>query len=127
MGVTPRARLVSFAVTGVDPVLMLTGAAPATDRALERAGLGIGDLDVVEVNEAFAAVVLAWASDVHADLTKVNVNGGAVALGHPLGASGVRMTATLLSELERTRGRFGLQTMCEGGGMANATVVERLG
>jgi acetyl-CoA acetyltransferase family protein len=127
MGLTPRARLVSFAVAGVDPLLMLTGAVPATERALEGAALGVDDLDVIEVNEAFAAVVLAWASDVKADPAKVNVNGGAVALGHPLGASGVRMTATLLSELERVGGRFGLQTMCEGGGMANAAVIERLG
>ncbi|HEX8770923.1 MAG TPA: thiolase family protein [Acidimicrobiales bacterium] len=127
MGLTPRARFVSFAVAGVDPVLMLTGAVPATAAALERAALDVDALDVIEVNEAFAAVVLAWAHDLEADLAKVNVNGGAVALGHPLGASGVRMTATLLNELERTHGRFGLQTMCEGGGMANATVIERLG
>ncbi len=127
MGLTPRARFVSFTVAGVDPVLMLTGAVPATAKALELAGLSLGEIDVVEVNEAFAAAVLAWASDLDADLTRVNVNGGAIAIGHPLGASGVRMTATMLSELERTGGRFGLQTMCEGGGMANATVIERLG
>ncbi|HUQ63219.1 MAG TPA: thiolase family protein [Acidimicrobiales bacterium] len=127
LGLVPRARVVAFGVAGVDPVLMLTGAVPATTAALGRAELQLKDLDAVEVNEAFAAVVLAWADDLGADLAKVNVNGGAIALGHPLGASGARMTATLLGELERRRGRYGLQTMCEGGGMANATILERLG
>ncbi|MDQ6927863.1 MAG: thiolase family protein [Actinomycetota bacterium] len=127
LGFTPRARFVSFAVSGVDPMLMLTGAVPATAAALQKAALTLGAIDVVEVNEAFAAVVLAWAHDLDADLGRVNVNGGAIAIGHPLGASGVRITATLLGELERAGARFGLQTMCEGGGMANATIIERLG
>jgi acetyl-CoA acetyltransferase family protein len=125
-GLRPRARVVSFGLAGVDPVTMLTAAAPATTRALDRAGLALEELDVIEVNEAFAAVVLAWARDLDAPLDNVNVNGGAIALGHPLGATGVRMTATLVSELERRGGRYGLQAMCEGGGMANATVLERL-
>jgi acetyl-CoA acyltransferase len=123
----PKARFVAFAVVGVDPLLMLTGPIPATSLVLQRAGLTLDDMDVVEVNEAFAPVVLAWAREHHADLERVNVNGGAIALGHPLGCSGVRMLATLVSELERRRGRYGLQVMCEGGGMANATVIERLG
>ena len=127
LGLRARARFVAFALAGVDPVTMLTGPIPATAKVLERAGLGLEDMDVVEVNEAFAPVVLAWARDLHVDLDRVNVNGGAIALGHPLGASGARILATLLCELERTRGRYGLQVMCEGGGMANATVIERLG
>jgi acetyl-CoA acetyltransferase family protein len=127
LGLTPRARFVSFALAGVDPVEMLTGAVPATRAALKKAALTLDQIDVAEVNEAFAAVVLAWARDLDADLAKVNFNGGAIALGHPLGATGARLTATLLCELERTGGRFGLQTMCEGGGMANATIIERLG
>jgi len=127
LGVVPRARFVSFAVCGSDPLTMLTGPIPATTAVLARAGLALGDMDVVEVNEAFASVVLAWAAEHGADMERVNVNGGAIALGHPLGASGVRLTATLVGELERSGGRYGLQTMCEGGGMANAMVVERLG
>jgi acetyl-CoA acetyltransferase len=105
---------------------MLTAPIPATRKVLERAGLKMDDIDVVEINEAFASVVLAWEKELHPDMTKVNANGGAIALGHPLGASGTRLMATLLNELERTGGRYGLQTMCEGGGMANATLIERL-
>ena len=127
LGLIPRARLVAFAVVGVDPVTMLTGPVPATAAVLRRAGLGLDDIDRFEVNEAFASVVLAWAADTGADLDRVNVNGGAIALGHPLGCSGARLTATLLCELERSGGRYGLQAMCEGGGMANALIVERLG
>jgi len=126
LGLVPRARFVSFAVRGDDPLMMLTATVPATAEVLARAGLTLGDIDVVEVNEAFAAVVLAWAAECHPDMDRVNVNGGAIALGHPLGCSGVRLTATLLAELERAGGRFGLQTMCEGGGMANALILERL-
>ncbi len=126
LGLAPRARFVSFAVCGADPLTMLTATIPATAAALARAGLTLDQVDVVEVNEAFASVVLAWAADLRPDMGRVNVNGGAIALGHPLGCSGVRLTATLLGELERSGGRFGLQTMCEGGGMANALVVERL-
>jgi len=106
---------------------MLTGLIPATAKVLERAGLALDDIDLVEVNEAFASVVLAWEREVRPDMAKVNVNGGAIALGHPLGASGTRLLATLVCELERRGGRWGLQTMCEGGGLANATVIERLG
>ncbi len=127
LGCVPRARFVSFAVCGVDPVSMLTGPIPATTAVLGRAGLSLEDLDVMEVNEAFASVVLAWAAEHHPDMGKVNVNGGAIALGHPLGCSGVRLTATLVAELERSGGRYGLQTMCEGGGMANALILERSG
>lgn len=127
LGYTPRARFHSFAVTGVDPVTMLTGPIPATTKVLEKAGLTLDDIDLVEINEAFASVVLAWEKEHHPDMSKVNVNGGAIALGHPLGASGAKLTATLLNELERTNGRYGLLTMCEGGGMANATIIERLG
>ncbi|MFP5318484.1 MAG: thiolase family protein [Acidimicrobiia bacterium] len=123
----PRARFVGFAVAGSDPVEMLTAPVPATTRVLERAGLVLDDVDVVEVSEAFASVVLAWAREVDADLARVNVNGGAIALGHPLGASGTRILATLVAELDRRKGRYGLQVMCEGGGMANATLIERLG
>ena len=108
-------------------LIMLTATIPATAAVLARAGLTLDDMDVIEVNEAFAAVVLAWAAECHPDMDKVNVNGGAIALGHPLGCSGARLMATLLCELERSGGRFGLQTMCEGGGMANATIIERLG
>jgi acetyl-CoA acyltransferase len=126
LGLTPRARFHAFALAGVDPVMMLTGPIPATTKVLERAGMSLDDMDLVEINEAFASVVLAWEKEHHPDMTKVNVNGGAIALGHPLGASGARLMTTLLSELERTGGRWGLQTMCEGGGMANATVIERL-
>ncbi len=126
LGYTPRARFHAFALAGVDPVTMLTGPIPATTKVLARAGLTLEDIDLVEINEAFASVVLAWQREHHADLSKVNVNGGAIALGHPLGASGAKLAATLLNELERTNGRYGLLTMCEGGGLANATVIERL-
>lgn len=127
LGLVPRARFHAFAVVGVDPVTMLTGPIPATTKVLERAKLRLEDVDLVEINEAFASVVLAWAAEHHPDMEKVNVNGGAIALGHPLGASGAKLMATLLCELERTGGRYGLQTMCEGGGLANATIIERLG
>ncbi len=127
LGYTPRARFHSFALAGVDPVTMLTGPIPATTKVLQRAGLTLDDIDLVEINEAFASVVLAWQKEHNADLSKVNVNGGAIALGHPLGASGAKLAATLLNELERTNGRYGLLTMCEGGGLANATIIERLG
>jgi acetyl-CoA acetyltransferase family protein len=126
LGYTPRARFHSFALAGADPVLMLTAPIPATSKVLERAKMTLDDIDVVEINEAFAPVVLAWAKEHNPDMEKVNPNGGAIALGHPLGCSGARLTATLLNELERTGGRFGLQTMCEGGGMANAMIIERL-
>ncbi len=127
MGYTPRARFVAFAVTGADPVTMLTGPIPATKMVLERAKLSIDDIDVVEINEAFASVVLAWEKELHPNMERVNVNGGAIALGHPLGASGAKLLSTLLNELERTSGRYGLLTMCEGGGLANACIIERLG
>ncbi len=127
LGLTPRARFHAFALAGVDPITMLTGPIPATTKVLERAGMTLDDIDLVEINEAFASVVLAWQKEHDADLSKVNVNGGAIALGHPLGASGAKLTATLLNELERTGGRYGLLTMCEGGGLANATIIERLG
>ena len=127
LGLTPRARFHSFAVAGSDPITMLTGPIPATKSVLERAKLTLDDMDVIEINEAFASVVLAWQKEFDADLDKVNVNGGAIALGHPLGASGAKLMATLVNELERTQGRYGLLTMCEGGGMANATIIERLG
>ncbi|TYK49667.1 acetyl-CoA C-acetyltransferase [Actinomadura decatromicini] len=123
---TPRARIHTLSVTGSDPVYMLTGPIPATERALERSGLKIGDIDVFEVNEAFAPVPMAWARDTGASLEKTNPNGGAIALGHPLGATGGILMTKLLHELERTGGRYGLQTMCEGGGQANATIIERL-
>jgi acetyl-CoA acetyltransferase family protein len=126
LGVTPRARFVEFAVAGADPRLMLTAPIPATEKVLDRAGLAISDIDLVEINEAFASVVLAWQQELKAEFDTVNVNGGAIALGHPLGASGTRLMATLLCELERAEGRYGLQTMCEGGGLANATIIERL-
>jgi acetyl-CoA acyltransferase len=127
LGLTPRARFHAFALAGVDPVTMLTGPIPATTKVLERAKLTLDDIDLMEINEAFASVVLAWEKEHHPDMDKVNVNGGAIALGHPLGCSGTKLMATLLNELERTGGRYGLQTMCEGGGMANATIIERLG
>ncbi len=127
LGLRPRARVHAFALAGVDPVTMLTGPIPATQKVLEKAKLQMDDIDVVEINEAFASVVLAWEKELHADMAKVNVNGGAIALGHPLGGSGAKLMATLLNELERTGGRYGLQTMCEGGGLANATIIERLG
>ena len=125
LGCTPRARFHTFALAGDDPVMMLTAPIPATAKVLQRAGLTLDDMDLVEINEAFAPVVLAWQRETGADLDKVNVNGGAIALGHPLGASGARLMTTLLDELERTGGRYGLQTMCEGGGLANATIIER--
>jgi len=127
LGLTPRARFHTFALAGVDPVTMLTGPIPSTQKALEKSGLSMDDIDLVEINEAFASVVLSWEKELHPDMSKVNVNGGAIALGHPLGCSGAKLMATLLNELERTGGRYGLQTMCEGGGMANATIIERLG
>lgn len=126
LGLRPRARFHSFAVTGSDPLLMLTGVIPATVRALERAGLSIDDIDAFEVNEAFAPVPLVWQRETGADPDRVNPRGGAIALGHPLGASGTRLLTTLVNHLEATGGRYGLQTMCEGGGMANATIIERL-
>jgi acetyl-CoA C-acetyltransferase len=124
---TPRARIHHMSVRADDPVIMLTAPIPATKWALERTGMSLDDIDLVEINEAFASVVLAWQSETGADPEKVNVNGGAIALGHPLGATGVRLMTTLLNELERTGGRYGLQTMCEGGGQANVTIIERLG
>ncbi|TYL55501.1 thiolase family protein [Nocardioides sp. BGMRC 2183] len=126
LGLTPRARLTGFSVTGSDPLLMLTGVIPATQRLLARTGLTVEDVDVFEVNEAFAPVPMVWARELNVDLAKVNPRGGAIALGHPMGASGVRILATLLGELEGSGGRRGLITMCEGGGMANATLVERV-
>ena len=126
LGLKPRARFVSFSLAGDNPILMLTAPIPATFKALERAGLTMNDIDLVEINEAFASVVLAWQRETGADFQRVNVNGGAVAIGHPLGASGARLTTVLLHELERTGGRYGLQTICEGGGMANGMVIERI-
>ncbi|UGT59169.1 thiolase family protein [Nocardia asteroides] len=126
LGLTPLARLHSFAVVGDDPLLMLTAVIPATRKVLSRAGLELADIDLVEINEAFAAVALAWADDTGADLAKVNVNGGAIALGHPLGASGARLTTTLVHALRERGGRYGLQTMCEAGGLANAMILETL-
>jgi acetyl-CoA acyltransferase len=126
LGMKPRARFHAFALAGTDPVTMLKGPIPATKKILEKTGLSINDIDLFEVNEAFASVVLAWAKEMGADMSKVNVNGGAIALGHPLGGSGTKLMATLLNELERTGGRYGLQVMCEGGGLANATIIERL-
>ena len=126
LGLRPRARFHTFALGGVDPVIMLTGPIPATRAILERSKLTLADIDAVEINEAFAPVILAWEREVGADLEKVNLHGGAIALGHPLGGSGARLLATLLNVLERIDGRYGLQTMCEGGGMANATIIERL-
>jgi acetyl-CoA acyltransferase len=127
LGLTPRARFVDFALAAADPRLMLTAPIPATHKLLERSGMSMDEIDLVEINEAFASVVLAWEKELHPDMEKVNVNGGAIAIGHPLGCSGARLMTTLLHELERTGGRYGLQTMCEGGGMANATMIERLG
>ena len=125
-GLRPRARIHHLSVRADDPIAMLTAPIPATEHALERTGLSLGEIDLVEINEAFAPVVLAWQKETGADLSRVNVNGGAIALGHPIGATGTRLMATLLCELERTGGRFGLQTMCEGGGQANVTILERL-
>ncbi len=126
LGMKPRARFHAFALAGTDPVTMLKGPIPVTKKILEKTGMSINDIDLFEVNEAFASVVLAWAKELGADMSKVNVNGGAIALGHPLGGSGTKLMATLLNELERTGGRYGLQVMCEGGGLANATIIERL-
>ena len=126
-GLTPRARIHHLSVRGADPIFMLTAPIPATAYALERTGMSLDDIDLVEINEAFASVVLAWQQETGADFDKVNVNGGAIALGHPLGATGARLMTTLLHELDRTGGRWGLQTMCEGGGQANVTIIERLG
>jgi len=131
LGLTPMARFVSFAMAGVDPVMMLTGPIPATEKVLARAGLGVGDIDLFEVNEAFASVTAAWriehgGADPMGLWKRTNVNGGAIALGHPLGASGARLLTSLVWELARTDGRYGLQTMCEGGGMANALIIERI-
>jgi acetyl-CoA C-acetyltransferase len=125
-GLTPRARIHHISVRADDPVWMLTAPIPATAHALDKTGMSLDDIDLVEINEAFASVVIAWAKETGADMGKVNVNGGAIALGHPLGATGARLMTTLLAELERTGGRYGLQTMCEGGGQANVTIVERL-
>ena len=125
-GLTPRARIHHLSVRGADPVWMLTAPIPATAYAFEKAGMSLADIDLIEINEAFASVVLAWQKETGADLERVNVNGGAIALGHPLGATGARLMTTLLHELERTGGRYGLQTMCEGGGQANVTIIERL-
>ena len=122
----PRARIHHLSVRGADPIYMLTGPINATEYALKKTGMSIDDIDLVEINEAFAPVVLAWQKETGADLNKVNVNGGAIALGHPIGATGARLMTTLLHELERTGGRYGLQTMCEGGGQANVTIIERL-
>lgn len=127
LGLTPLARIHTTTVVGSDPLYMLTGVIPATERVLARSGLSLSDIDLFEVNEAFAPVVLSWARDTGADLSKTNVNGGAIAIGHPLGASGARIMTTLVNALEQRGGRYGLQTMCEGGGMANATIIERLG
>ncbi len=125
-GLTPRARIHHLSVRGGDPIFMLSAPIPATAYALEKSGMSLDDMDLIEINEAFASVVLAWQKETGADLDKVNVNGGAIALGHPLGATGVRLMTTMLNELERTGGRYGLQTMCEGGGQANVTIIERL-
>jgi acetyl-CoA acetyltransferase family protein len=127
LGLRPRARFHTFAVAANDPVIMLTAPIPATRLVLEKSKLRLDDMDAVEINEAFASVVLAWERELHPDMTRVNPNGGAIAIGHPTGCSGARLMATLLNELERTGGRYGLQTMCEGGGQANATIIERLG
>ncbi|TCK00919.1 thiolase family protein [Nocardia alba] len=126
LGLRPRARIHSLTVVGDDPLYMLTGIIPATAKVLDRAGLRLSDIDAFEVNEAFTSVVLAWLAETGADPSKVNINGGATAIGHPIGASGARITATLLSVLEQTGGRYGLQTICEAGGLANAMIIERL-
>jgi acetyl-CoA C-acetyltransferase len=125
-GLTPRARVHHMSVRGADPVMMLTAPIPATQHALKRTGLSIEDIDIIEINEAFAPVVLAWLAELNADPQRVNPNGGAIALGHPIGCTGARLMTSLLHELERTGGRYGLQTMCEGGGQANVTIIERL-
>jgi len=126
LGVKPRARIISLALAGTDPITMLAGPIPATKTALERAKLKLSDIDLYEVNEAFASVPLSWAKELGADMNKLNVNGGAMALGHPLGATGTKLMTTLLHELERRGGKYALQAICEGGGTANATIIERL-
>ena len=126
LGLRPRARFVSFSLAGDNPIMMLTAPIPATHKVLKKAGLTLDQIDLVEINEAFASVVLAWQRETGANMQKVNVNGGAVAVGHPLGASGARLTTVLLNELERIGGRYGLQTICEGGGMANGMIIERI-
>jgi acetyl-CoA acyltransferase len=126
LGLKPRARFVAFSLAGDNPIMMLTAPIPATYKVLERAGLTMDQIDLVEINEAFASVPLAWQRETGADMQRVNVNGGAVAIGHPLGASGARLTTVLLHELERSGGRYGLQTICEGGGMANGMIIERI-
>lgn len=126
LGLRPLARLHSFSVAGDDPLLMLTAVIPATEKVLRRAGLELGDIDLFEINEAFSPVVLAWAKETGVDMSRVNVNGGAIALGHPLGASGARLMTTLVHAMQQRGARYGLQTMCEAGGLANATIIERL-
>lgn len=126
LGLRPRARIVATALAGVDPTIMLTGPIPATQRVLKKAGMTLDHIDLIEINEAFASVILAWERELHPDMSRVNVNGGAIALGHPLGASGAKLMTTLLHELERTRKRYGLQTMCIGMGQGIATIIERL-
>jgi acetyl-CoA acyltransferase len=126
LGLKPRFKVHTRVVVGSDPTLMLTGPIPATEKVLEKSGLSLEDIDIFEVNEAFAPVPLAWLKETGADPAKLNPNGGAIALGHPLGASGARIMVSMMHELERTGGRYGLQTMCEGHGMANATIIERL-
>jgi acetyl-CoA acyltransferase len=126
LGLKPRARIIGQAVVGSDPVLMLTGPITATPKVLKHAGLELKDIDLIEINEAFASVVLAWKREVKPDMSRVNVNGGAIALGHPLGATGARLMTTMLHELERTGGRYGMQLMCCGGGLGTATIIERL-
>jgi acetyl-CoA C-acetyltransferase len=125
-GLTPRARIHHMTVAGDDPIMMLTGPIPATAKALARTGMSLDEIDLIEINEAFAPVVLAWQKETGADLARVNVNGGAIALGHPIGATGAKLMATLLCELERTNGRYGLLTVCENGGLANLTIIERV-
>jgi acetyl-CoA C-acetyltransferase len=125
-GLKPRARIHHMSVRGADPVWMLTAPIPATQHALAKAGMTLDDIDLIEINEAFASVVLAWQRELNVDMERVNVNGGAIALGHPLGATGAKLMTTLLHELEHRGVRFGLQTMCEGGGQANVTIIERL-
>ena len=126
LGLKPRARFHGFALAGTDPVTMLKGPIPVTEKIMAKTGMTIDDIDLFEINEAFASVVLAWQKETGADLDKVNVNGGAIALGHPLGCSGAKLMTTLVNELERTGGRYGFQAMCEGGGLANATIIERI-
>jgi acetyl-CoA acetyltransferase len=125
LGIRPRAKITHLALAGTDPIVMLRGPIPATQNVLKKAGLKLSDIDVYEVNEAFASVPLAWAKAFNADMSKLNVNGGAIALGHPLGCTGVKLMTTLLNTLERTNKRFGLLAICEGGGTANATIIER--